>query len=78
MISDFFMSNEQTQFSKHIKCTCCLRHQVNRPISLYICLPNYRFNGPLNANHDCVCGCRHYARHLVRIMNQKKPILQIK
>lgn len=49
------------------KCTCCDRHQVNRPSILGDIeddkSPVIQFN---QDEHHCRCQCRHFSRHVCR------------
>lgn len=53
-------------------CKCCKRHQINRPVCIYISYQDSRL--PTNKDeYECACSCRHSLRHLNRIYN-KNPV----
>ena len=51
-------------------CTCCARHQVNRPESKFV-TGKYKcdhFHGTQDS--ECYCHCRHNARKIVQVFQQ--------
>ena len=61
------------KFQVQASCMCCRRHQINRPVCIYI--PYVDKNIPENQDeHECMCHCRHMARHLNRIYTYSSQI----
>ena len=76
---DFLRIHMNTSPSKMLSilssCTCCKRHQKNRPKKMTpnIPLKFYMYEGedvinPKEHEHECGCMCRHYARECVRMV----------
>lgn len=54
------------KFQVQASCLCCKRHQINRPVCIYI--PYVDKHVAENQDeHECMCPCRHMTRHLNRI-----------
>ena len=68
--------NAQKYFDALSKCTCCERHQRDRPTSLSD-YKQYPFQGGSGKNKyidvDCMCSCRHRCRSIVIEKKFTKP-----
>lgn len=49
-----------------IECTCCIRHNINKPKHLAPWI-ELSFNNTNISQGDCLCPCRHHARFICRI-----------
>jgi len=67
-LNDQCFSKEElvNNLNNYSKCTCCERHQVNRP-----CSPSEFVEGISKVSyktHECECDCRHLSRFICRYM----------
>ena len=55
----------QSCLDYYAKCTCCKRHQKNKPTVWH---PWIELSPPTQPNqHDCLCACRAMSRHICRL-----------
>lgn len=59
------------KFERCITCTCCPRHQMNRPkkncpLSQVLVSEIYWWYTPQKKDKLCTCDCRHFVRNICR------------